>query len=172
MPADGIRARTRVELSPSDIDRFWSKVDKSGECWKWTAAGRGNGYGCMKVSGKVLSAHCIAFQIAHGGIPEGKIVCHSCDNRWCVQPSHLFAGSPLDNVRDMDAKGRSSRVRGEQCGSSRLTEYAVTQVWFLLSLGWSRRRIAMSVGVAPSTVNAVVLGQTWRHVSERIGAFS
>lgn len=98
----GFEIRDRQAVS----DRFWSKVDCSGNCWIWTAAKDSNGYGAFKVGGKKRNAHVISFLLSGRVIHAGEDVCHSCDNRKCVRPSHLFAGSRSVNVRDMFAKGR------------------------------------------------------------------
>lgn len=87
-------------------DRFWSKVDKSGDCWEWTASRFSNGYGQFTFGGYPIGAHRVAFEETKGLIPTGLVVMHSCDNRGCVNPAHLSLGTPLDNALDKVAKGR------------------------------------------------------------------
>lgn len=83
-------------------DRFWTKVDKSGECWIWTGGLHSWGYGkfSVRIDGKevTLGAHTYAYELEHGPIPEGMIVCHSCDNPPCIRASHLFLGTQADNI--------------------------------------------------------------------------
>lgn len=95
-------------------ERFWEKVDKSGDCWVWTGALGGRGYGYIAKPGgsaanpgaHMIPAHRVSWEIANGQIPDGLLVCHHCDNPRCVRPDHMFLGTDLDNARDRERKGR------------------------------------------------------------------
>lgn len=93
--------------------RFWEKVDRTGDCWIWNSNTRPNGYGLFWVPawGKTTGAHRFAYILTHGSIPHGRFICHTCDNPTCVRPSHLFAGTHADNMRDMKAKGHTRKPR-------------------------------------------------------------
>lgn len=88
-------------------DRFFQKVEKTESCWLWKGALNSKGYGSFgDGAGKRVSAHRYSYILHHGEIPEGSIVCHTCDVPECVNPEHLWAGTYKDNVADMFAKGR------------------------------------------------------------------
>ncbi len=89
-------------------ERFWLRVDRSGDCWEWTGARQGRGYGKVGV-GKAKSAlaHRVSYELSNGPIPDGMIVCHRCDNPPCVRPDHLFLGDDLANALDRESKGRN-----------------------------------------------------------------
>jgi len=103
-------------MNESDKNRFLEKILKSDGCWQWIAASRGNGYGCMKVNRKVIDAHRLSWEIHFGKIPDGLLVCHTCDNKKCVNPAHLFLGTHSDNMQDCLKKGRLVTPKGDGIG--------------------------------------------------------
>lgn len=93
------------------LDRLSERTDRSAGpsgCWPWTWA-TSHGYGRLRVFGRPMYAHRLAYLLAHGPIPVGMLVCHHCDNPPCVNPAHLFLGTDSDNQQDKVAKGRQWR---------------------------------------------------------------
>jgi hypothetical protein len=149
------------------MKRFWDKVKKSDGCWEWTGAKGSHGYGNSYYNGKAQLAHRVSWQLAHGDIPSsseyhGTCVCHTCDNRACVNPDHLFLGTHKDNMADRDAKGKSpiGELNG---GGGKLTEQDIPRIRDMLRCGAKQKDIADWFGVSPSMVYRIKRGQAWRH---------
>lgn len=151
----------------TEYQRFWSKVDKSGECWIWTAAKTGKGYGHIRLLGKDWLAHRFSYVVEVGGIPAGMLVCHPCDNPACVRPDHLFVGSNRDNTIDMTRKGRGKHavLNGEQNGQAKITREVVLQIRADSRSGLSHREIAQKFGISQPHVSNVVNVRKWKSIS-------
>lgn len=83
-----------------------AKYESVDSCWVWTGTKQTNGYGTTRMYGKTTPAHRASYFAFNGDIDSGKEVCHSCDRRDCINPSHLFLASHAENMTDMSKKGR------------------------------------------------------------------
>lgn len=88
------------------MQRFWSKVDKTVNCWNWIGANRGNGYGCFKYKNKVYDAHRFVWYLVFKKFPTQWIL-HKCNNKKCVNPDHIYEGSAKQNYADMLVAGNA-----------------------------------------------------------------
>lgn len=110
------------------LERFWSRVDQSGDCWEWQGTRQHRGHGLLSVKGKNLKVHRISYELHVGPIPIGLCVRHKCDNAPCVNPDHLEVGTRADNNRDRDERGRHVKLEGEAHGMCKLTDLQVAEI--------------------------------------------
>lgn len=95
-------------------NKFLKNVKISSNCWQWIGSKNKQGYGYFAYLGKYERAHRVSFVLFKKPIPDGLIICHSCDNPSCVNPEHLWAGTHKDNVNDCISKKRfnnSKKIR-------------------------------------------------------------
>lgn len=128
---------------------------------------RRNGYFCYtwwdkdwkKV--KTASCHRLVYEECFGGIPDGHVVMHTCDNPWCVQPAHLKTGTQRDNYHDAKRKGRNTRG---SVGNAKLTEIDIPKIRERLKGGETLDSVARDFGVSSYPIFAIRKGIAWRHV--------
>lgn len=145
--------------------RFWTKVQKTDDCWQWIGVIRPNGYGQIwnREIQSMEKAHRVSWRLHFGPIPDGMYVCHRCDNRRCVRPDHLFLGAPAVNSADTAKKGRANR--GEGRWKAKLTETMVRAIRDAHSRGATQAHLATRFGVTPGAIHLVVTRRNWRHVT-------
>lgn len=147
--------------------RFWDKVQITNDCWNWQAAKIKDGYGVFYTPDGVTTAHRYIYQQLVGAIPPGYYVCHHCDNPSCVNPTHLFVGTPAENSEDMKRKGRQFRPAGEECSRSKLTAAAVMFIRALRPASLPEfALLAAKFGVRPQAIAKAARGETWKQVSQ------
>lgn len=154
------------------VIRFWRQTDKDGpnhpklgKCWTWLGCCKGRGYGLLRVGRKKIKSHRFAYTLLVGKIPDGLHVLHSCDNKKCVNPAHLFLGTNDDNVADKVKKNR--QVKGEKSRGAILTATQVLEIrnrYRYMSRKHGCIAISRDYGVNDATVYSVVTRATWKHV--------
>jgi hypothetical protein len=181
VPHDGKTARGRTYVRLTLEERFWPKVSKEGPvvraelgpCWLWTGSILQTGYGCIRHDGKTLAAQHVSWAIAGLAAPaSGLYLCHRCDVRACVNPAHLYVGTPQRNSRDAVERGRMIQqrapermARGSRHGQSKLDEDRVAEIRRLHAAGASTLELGRRFGVSATMVGYIVRRQFWRHVS-------
>lgn len=179
--------RSIPDLTPQEIERFWSKVDKTpgqgpkGECWLWTEAIYPSGYGRFWFGGHSYRAHRIAYFLATGDrlIEPSIEVCHSCDFRACVSFEHLWKGTRLENHDDMKRKGRGiggnnhglrkhpeCAFHGETHHSAKLNHEKAEIIRARWGQGETMTQLGREYGISVSSVKKVVSRATWKNYDQ------
>jgi len=141
--------------SQSLEERFRSKTDKTTDnCWLWTGAKNGFGYGTIKIDGKTINAHRTALELEGIDIPSGMLVRHKCDIAACVNPDHLELGTQSDNMQDMYDRDRHP--------SPKLTRQDVERIKNCVLFGSKQADVARMYEISPSHVNSIIKGRRWQ----------
>lgn len=150
------------------VQRFWSKVDKSGDCWIWKAAVSKYGYGMVGRRLWRSTAHRVAYVITNGEIPKGLLVRHKCDNPPCVNPAHLELGTHADNMHDMVVRGRTNNQRGEKASGAKLSNAQAKEMHarYHAKNGPSQPALAAEYGVSSHCVFRVVHRRSYKPATD------
>jgi hypothetical protein len=142
-------------------------VIRNENCWGWNGKLHKGGYAVMIFGEehKQIGAHRVSYMIHKGEIPIKTLVCHTCDNRSCTNPEHLFLGTHKDNTQDMIKKGRENRLKGSKNKSSRLSEKDVENIRKMLDAKVKLTLIAELYKVHISTISDIKLKKTWKHTA-------
>ncbi len=137
-----------------------SYADMRGPCVEWQGRINKGGYGQLYWRGKQWTAHRMIYALSTGKHPGVMHVCHKCDNRACVNPTHLFLGTNADNVRDRNSKGRQAALCGEMNGFAKLN---ISQVEQIIADPRAASKIAPEYGISLPAVQAIKSGRNWAH---------
>ena len=135
------------------------KITPSG-CWEDITSPHYSGYCHFKIKDKTYRTHRVSYSFFKGD-PKELFVCHTCDNKKCFNPEHLFLGTPADNSRDMRKKNRQHRPRGESNIFSKLQEKDVWEIRALLDKKITHKKIAEQFGVSRSLISLIKHKKSW-----------
>lgn len=157
----GQSRKRRCAATRAPIEQiFHAKYKRDEGCWNWTGSKDKDGYGVFFYKKKGYRANKLALQFAGNPVPDGYYACHKCDNPSCVNPSHLYVGTPQQNSDDCRSRGRNQK--GEKVHSAKLTEADVQLIRasFLTDEEAGRR-----FGVSRSNISMIRTRRTWKHVA-------
>jgi len=170
------RAASLLRKKPTDLDRlqkFFTPGEKDA-CWPWTGAAYSKtGYGAFRLNGTTVAANRAVLMLVSGIDMTGLVARHKCDNRICVNPNHLEAGSHLENMQDAVQRGRTcagparveAALSAKRVALRKLTEAQAVEAFSMVRVGKSRSAVAEQFGVSRSAIDCLMAGNTWSHVT-------
>lgn len=157
------RVKPKVFRKKMTLDESLSKYQVADDgCWNWTGVIHRDGYGLSFFNGKQIRAH-RHMLLRSLGLQESELLAlHKCDNRRCVNPDHLYLGTPKQNSTDMVSRNRQSRRFGEDNSVSKITKEIAIAVFLDKR---KHKDIARDYGIAVSTVSSIKVGSNWSHIT-------
>jgi hypothetical protein len=155
-------------MKTDDKTRFYSRVQKNQTCWIWTG-GRAGGeegkhYGIAWVCGKETYAHRASLILEGKVLQKSDVVCHTCDNRLCVNPSHLFVATHSENTKDAIRKGRMKPFHEMSMAFRRMTREEVRKIRELRHSGVRGIDVAKMFGIHPVKVSQIFTGFRYKGI--------
>lgn len=161
-----IQIDARQSVTAARLRVMLASVRVTETCWLFEGYRPCGLHGRIEFREQQIYVHRAAFACVHGPIPDGINICHACDVPNCIRPEHLFPGTQVQNIADMDAKGRGRRAgwrRGSHHHHATLTDAEVADLRAVAAVpGAKQRDVAAAFGVSQSTV--------WRLLHRKVRA--
>ena len=158
-----------IKKESTVLKKFWERVEVKGEneCWCWTGAKKPSGYGKFSINGKTQTTHRYSYFLHNNNKMPKNFCCHTCDNRLCVNPKHLYDGTHTDNMRDASERHRFNH-HGEHNTKSKLTEELVLSIRAEYKRDSHRKSNAKELAekymVSKSAICRIISHATWSHI--------
>lgn len=143
-------------------ERVMNAVEKTDSCWVWTKGKLAGGYGQVVVNKQKWTAHRLFYTAYNGPIPNGLLVCHTCDNPSCVNPEHLYCGTHKDNNRDTYTRNRMPLRYGDRATNvAKLTKEAAIEIKYS---SLTSKELQQKHQVHQSQISRIRAGKTWKNI--------
>lgn len=156
-----------LRVSDKERKRFFDNTmpEPNTGCWLWTSYLSGCGYASITINKRVMNASRVSYSMLKGEIPKGLYVLHTCDNRLCVNPDHLFLGTQKENIIDMHKKGRGRVNFGQRSSTAKLSDKDAKDIVKMSGNGISDSEIAEKYDVTVGTIYRIRSGNGWNKVT-------
>lgn len=135
------------------------------DCWIWTGGRHKYGYGNFYLNHATIRAHVFSYEYFISQVPDGLYVCHTCDIPSCVNPDHLWVGTPKENTRDVSTKKRWPDRRGEGAANHKHTSEEIIEIRRMYAEdGLTLKQIGSIYGIDKSLIHLIVSRKTWKNV--------
>jgi len=157
---EALRNKTRSMPLKERLQFYSQEVDEN-DCFIWQGRVGKDGYGILWWKDYPYRAHRISYELYNGEIPEGKVVCHTCNNKLCVNPDHLYAATQAKNTQDAARDGLMAQKTGEDSHVSKLTREQAIEIIKRRKKGEKAEFISKDYGITHWTVYDLMKGKSW-----------